>query len=128
VIAATQMFDEGVARTLLQMRIADFLVKPINRSIWCGPVRRVAKSRTAPAADRSADLYVPSGGRRRRRHDAAVADGDAAPQQQRAPRQADDCLVDLNFQHGAVADYLDSSRAQSRRNRTAAGSPRPPVA
>ena len=41
VIAATQTFDEGVARTLLQMRIADFLVKPIKpvdparyRGIW----------------------------------------------------------------------------------------------
>ena len=29
VIAVTQSFDENVARTLLQMRIADFLVKPV---------------------------------------------------------------------------------------------------
>ena len=29
VIAVTQSFDENVARTLLQMRVADFLVKPV---------------------------------------------------------------------------------------------------
>src|ERR1022692_1281162 len=29
VVAVTQSFDENVARTLLQMRIADFLVKPV---------------------------------------------------------------------------------------------------
>ena len=29
VIAVTQGFDENVARTLMQMRIADFLVKPV---------------------------------------------------------------------------------------------------
>ena len=34
VIAVTQIFDENTARTLLQMRIADFLVKPVNRSTW----------------------------------------------------------------------------------------------
>ncbi len=108
VIATTQVFDESVARTLLQMRIADFLVKPIKPVELVRACARVAKSRTGGGQPTEAQIYtflpavggagvttlavqtamllLNSGGRR------------AKPTT---------CLVDLNFQHGAVADYLD---------------------
>src|SRR5947209_893366 len=44
VIAITQAFDESVARTLLQMRVADFLVKPVPPVELVRTCARVAKS------------------------------------------------------------------------------------
>ena len=51
VIAVTQTFDENVARTLLQMRIADFLVKPVEPIDLVRACARVAKAtrRAAPS-------------------------------------------------------------------------------
>ena len=107
VIAVTQSFDENVARTLLQMRIADFLVKPVAPIDLVRACARVAKGQSGnepteaqiytflPAvggagvttlAVQSAMLLLNSGG----------------------PRvKPSTCLVDLDLQHGAVADYLD---------------------
>ncbi|MGH6664597.1 MAG: AAA family ATPase [Pseudolabrys sp.] len=108
VVAVTQSFDENVARTLLQMRIADFLVKPvapIDLVRACARVGTGSSGGTAPAeaqiytflpavggagvttlAIQTAMLMLNSGG----------------------PRvKPSTCLLDLNFQHGTVADYLD---------------------
>src|ERR1700755_2544969 len=91
VITVTQSFDETVARTLLQMRVADFLVKPVQA---IDLVRACARGANPPGggagvttiAIQTAMLLLNSGG----------------------PRvKPSTCLVDLDFQHGAVADYLD---------------------
>ena len=47
VIAVTQNFDENVARTLMQMRIADFLVKPVAPIDLVRACARVAKGQAA---------------------------------------------------------------------------------
>ena len=47
VIAVTQSFDENVARTLLQMRVADFLVKPVAPIDLVRACARVGKGRPA---------------------------------------------------------------------------------
>jgi len=110
VLAVTQNFDETVARTLLQMRIADFLVKPVAPIDLVRACARAAQGPTAgnkltsteaqiytflPAvggagvttlAIQTAMIMLNSGGQR------------AKPST---------CLLDLNFQHGTVADYLD---------------------
>ena len=50
VVAVTQSFDENVARTLLQMRVADFLVKPVAAIDLVRACARV--SQVMPAAPR----------------------------------------------------------------------------
>jgi pilus assembly protein CpaE len=108
VIAATQMFDEGVARTLLQMRIADFLVKPIKPVELVRACARVAKSRTGGGQPTEAQIYtfLPAVGGA---GVTTLAVQTAMLLLNSSGRRAKPttCLVDLNFQHGAVADYLD---------------------
>jgi pilus assembly protein CpaE len=108
VIAVTQSFDENVARTLLQMRIADFLVKPVAPIDLVRACARVAKGQ--PGADKPTEAqiytFLPAVG----------GAGVTTLAVQTAmlllnsggPRvKPSTCLVDLDFQHGAVADYLD---------------------
>ncbi|HVZ51142.1 MAG TPA: response regulator receiver protein [Pseudolabrys sp.] len=109
VIAVTQSFDESVARTLLQMRIADFLVKPVAPLDLVRACARVSQgSSGAAAAPTEAQIFtfLPAVG----------GAGVTTLAVQTAmlllnsggPRvKPSTCLVDLDFQHGAVADYLD---------------------
>jgi pilus assembly protein CpaE len=105
VVVVTQSFDAEVARRLLQMRVADFLIKPVEPVKLvraCAQVARPAATDTKEAqiytflsavggagvttiAIQTAMLLLNSGGRGR----------------------PSTCLVDLNFQNGACADYLD---------------------
>ena len=108
VIAVTQKFDENVARTLLQMRIADFLVKPVAPVDLVRACVCVAKGQ--PGSDKPTDAqiytFLPAVG----------GAGVTTLAVQTAmlllnsggPRaKPSTCLVDLDFQHGAVAEYLD---------------------
>ncbi|MFN3658223.1 MAG: CpaE family protein [Pseudolabrys sp.] len=108
VIAVTQSFDENVARTLLQMRVADFLVKPVQPIELVRACARVAKGPGSGAGPADAKIYtfLPAVG----------GAGVTTLAVQTAmlllnsggPRvKPSTCLVDLDFQHGAVADYLD---------------------
>lgn len=108
VVAVTQSFDENVARTLLQMRIADFLVKPVTPIDLVRACARVAKGQAGGPAPTEAQIYtfLPAVG----------GAGVTTLAVQTAmlllnsggPRvKPSTCLVDLDFQHGAVADYLD---------------------
>jgi pilus assembly protein CpaE len=108
VIAATQTFDEGVARTLLQMRIADFLVKPIKPVDLVRACARVAKSRTGAGQPTEAQIYtfLPAVGGAGVTT-LAVQTAMLLLNSSGRRTKPTTCLVDLNFQHGAVADYLD---------------------
>jgi len=108
VIAVTQSFDENVARTLMQMRVADFLVKPVAAIDLVRACARVAKGKSGGAEPTDAKIYtfIPAVG----------GAGVTTLAIQTAmlllngggPRvKPSTCLVDLDFQHGAVADYLD---------------------
>ena len=108
VIAVTQSFDENVARTLLQMRVADFLVKPVAAIDLVRACARVAKGPGSGNEPTDAQIYtfIPAVG----------GAGVTTLAVQTAmlllnsggPRvKPSTCLVDLDFQHGAVADYLD---------------------
>jgi len=57
-VVVTQSFDETVARTLLQMRVADFLVKPVSPVELVRTCARVAKGR--PARSRPRRRSTPS--------------------------------------------------------------------
>jgi len=107
VIVVTQKFDEGVARTLLQMRVADFLVKPVAPIELVRACARVANGKAGGATtEAQIYTYLPAVG------GAGVTT--LAVQtamlllNSGSPRtRSSTCLVDLDFQHGAVADYLD---------------------
>jgi pilus assembly protein CpaE len=108
VIAVTQAFDENVARMLMQMRVADFLVKPVAPIDLVRACARVAKGQARGAEPTEAQIYtflpaVGGAGVTTLAVQTAMLllnSGD--------PRvKPSTCLVDLDFQHGAVADYLD---------------------
>ena len=114
---------------MLQMRVADFLVKPVQPVELVRTCARVVQAPSRAGADRGGDLHLSAGGRRRRRHHAGDPDRAAAAQQRRPKARPATCLVDLDFQHGACADYLDlEPRLELKRDRAAPGAPRPPAA
>lgn len=106
VVVVTQSFDADVARTLLQMRVADFLVKPVPPVELVRACARVAKS---PAANetKEAQIYtfLPAVGGAGNTTLAIQTAMLLLNNGTRGP--ASTCLVDLDFQHGACADYLD---------------------
>ncbi|HZP76843.1 MAG TPA: response regulator receiver protein [Pseudolabrys sp.] len=108
VVAITQAFDAGVARTLLQMRVADFLVKPVAPVELVRACARVAKGDADANGPTEAQIYTylpavgGAGVTTIAIQTALLLLNSAGPRAK--PRT---CLVDLDFQHGAVADYLD---------------------
>jgi pilus assembly protein CpaE len=106
VVVVTQTFDADLARTLLQMRVADFLVKPVPPVELVRACARVAQP-AASSETKEAQIYtflpaVGGAGVTTLAIQTAMlllGSGDRGP--------ASTCLVDLDFQHGACADYLD---------------------
>jgi pilus assembly protein CpaE len=106
VIVVTQSFDAEVARSLLQMRVADFLVKPVQPVELVRTCARVARSSDA-AETIEAQIYtftpaVGGAGVTTLAIQTALLLLNSG--QRTRPTV---CLVDLDFQHGACADYLD---------------------
>ena len=105
VVVITQDFDANVARTLLQMRVADFLVKPVSPVELVRTCARVVKPTPNDRTEAEIFAFVPAVG------GAGVTTlsiQTALLLLSSGPRgRASTCLVDLNLQHGACADYLD---------------------
>ncbi len=107
VIAVTQAFDAAVARTLLQLRVADFLVKPVAAIDLVRACARVGRG-TGSDEPKDAKIYTflsAVGGAGVTT--LAVQTAMLLLNSGRARDKPSTCLVDLDFQHGAVADYLD---------------------
>jgi pilus assembly protein CpaE len=106
VVVITQTFDKDVARQLLQMRVADFLVKPVTPVEL---VRTCARVVQVPAGEDAAEAEIyaflgavgGAGATTLSIQTALLLLGNDPKKQQST------CLVDLDFQHGACADYLD---------------------
>lgn len=107
IVVVMSSFSEQVARLLLQARITDFLVKPVQP---LDLVRACARASQRPADEqrtREAQIhtYLPGAG--------GVGVTTLAIQaamllmRNGVRNGAATCLVDLNFQQGACADYLD---------------------
>jgi len=106
ILVVTAGFSESVARQLIQLRIADFLVKPVDPIELVRACGRVAKGSAADGA-KEAEIYtlLPAAGGV---GVTTLAVETAMLLLRRAPRGGTStCLVDLDFQHGACADYLD---------------------
>src|SRR3954447_2066131 len=99
VVVVTQTFDAEVARTLLQMRVADFLVKPVPPIELVRACARVVK---APAGNetKEAQIYtfLPAVGGAGVTTLAIQTAMLLLDNGTRAPSTT--CLVDLNFQQG----------------------------
>jgi pilus assembly protein CpaE len=107
VIVVTPGFDQSVARTLLQMRVADFMVKPVPPAELVGTCTRVAASAVVAPEMAESEIYtfLPSAGGA---GVTTLAVQTAMMLLNSGKRgKSSTCLVDLDFQHGACADYLD---------------------
>ncbi len=106
VVAVTQNFDGALARRFMQMRVADLLVKPTPPTELLRTCVRLARAAASTeAADAQIFTFLPAVG------GAGVTT--LAVQtamlllNSGARGKTSTCLVDLDFQHGACADYLD---------------------
>lgn len=106
VIAVTQSFDATVARTLMQMRVSDFLLKPIQPIDLIRACARAAKSAGAPTTEAQIYTFLSAvggaGATTLAVQTAMLLLNSGGPR-----NKPSTCLVDLDFQHGAIADYLD---------------------
>lgn len=106
VVAVTQNFDETVARRLMQMRVADLLIKPVPEVELIRSCARVARGR-ARAEGKEAQIFtflpaVGGAGVTTLAVQTAMLLLNGGVRGKNAT-----CLLDLDFQHGACADYLD---------------------
>ncbi|RAI45292.1 AAA family ATPase [Rhodoplanes roseus] len=107
IVTVTDAFDKEVMRQLLKMRIADFLVKPVQPVEL---VRTCARVVQTPAGTEQSEAeifsYLPAVGgagvTTLAIQTALLLLGSGTQKTRPAT-----CLVDLDFQHGACADYLD---------------------
>jgi len=107
VIAIARSVDANLARTLVQMRVADFLVKPVSAVELVRTCARVAKGPSPTTAPSEAQIhsFLPTAGGA---GVTTLAIQSALILLNSGPRgKSSTCLVDLDFQHGACADYLD---------------------
>lgn len=106
VIAVTRSFNADVARRLVQMHVSDFLVKPVAPIELVRACARVAQSQNGgEMKEAQIFTFLPAAGGV---GVTTLAIQTAMTLQASGPRGAiSTCLVDLDFQHGACADYLD---------------------
>ena len=111
VVVIAQAFDAGVARALVQMRVSDFLVKPVVLTELVRTCVRVAKTpaKTPATSQESTEAkiytFLPAVGGAGVTTLALQSAMLLLNSNPRGPSST--CLVDLDFQHGACADYLD---------------------
>jgi pilus assembly protein CpaE len=106
VIVVSGNFSPAAARILIQMRVADFLVKPLQTSELVRAVNNALKS---PGEQHQVEpqflAFMPASG--------GVGTTTLALEaahilnRHGKPLGRTTCVVDLNFQHGSCAEYLD---------------------
>src|SRR3569623_939780 len=109
VVAVTEAFDANLARTLMQLRVADFLVKPVSGLDLVRTCARVGKRPASSGGERKEAQIVSflpavgGAGVTMMAVQTALLLLDSGP----ARAKPSVSIVDLNFQQGSVADYLD---------------------
>jgi pilus assembly protein CpaE len=106
IVAATRAFDADVGRRLMHLRIADFLLKPVTAVDLMRACTRVLQlASAAKKVEAEIFTFLPASG--------GVGVTTLAIQAallllRSEPKNAlSTCLVDLDFQQGSCADYLD---------------------
>jgi pilus assembly protein CpaE len=107
VIVLTDRFDHALARRFMHMRVADCLQKPISPAELARACARAARNQKAVAAAEEAQIFafLPAVGGAGVTTLAVQTAMILLNSTKKA--KAATCLVDLDFQHGACADYLD---------------------
>lgn len=105
VVVVTQSFDAEVARRLLQMKVADFLVKPVQPIELVRTCARVSRPGDAETTEAQIYTFLPAVGGAGVTTLAIETALLLLNGGQRS--RLSTCLVDLDFQHGACTDYLD---------------------
>jgi pilus assembly protein CpaE len=106
VIVVADALDDALVRWLLQIRVSDFLRKPVEPKEVLKACLRALKATSSLPDDGSQILSFlsPAGGV----GTTTLAIESAMLLRKAAPKDADStCLVDLDFQNGTCADYLD---------------------
>ncbi|MGB8817908.1 MAG: response regulator [Rhizobiaceae bacterium] len=105
VVVVTQEFDAAAVRMLVQMQVADFLVKPITTADL---VRSCIRALKGPEKNENSEsqvyTFMPAAGGV---GSTTMAIETAFLLHNSASRAASTCVVDLNFQQGVCAEYLD---------------------
>ena len=105
VIVVTQAFDAAAVRILVQLQVADFLVKPITTADL---VRACIRALRGPGREENAEseiyAFMPAAGGV---GTTTLAIQTAFQLHTSALKGASTCVVDLNLQHGSCAEYLD---------------------
>ena len=104
VIVVGQEFDPATARVMMQLRVSDFLVKPISTADLVRSCVRALKGTEAAASESQVLTFMPVAGGV---GNTTIAIETAFLLHNSAVRGASTCVVDLNFQQGVCAEYLD---------------------
>lgn len=106
IIVIASSFDASVARTLMQMKVADFLVKPVTPIDLAEACMRVERAPTSQQNTEAQIItFLPAVGGA---GVTTLAVQTAMVLLNSGPRgKGSTCLVDLDFQHGTCADHLD---------------------
>ena len=105
VVVVAQEFDAAAARILMQLRVADFLVKPVSTADLVRTCIRAFKGPDVAGANESQVFtFMPVAGGV---GNTTIALETAFLLHNSALRGASTCVVDLNFQQGVCAEYLD---------------------
>jgi pilus assembly protein CpaE len=105
VVVVTQEFNAAAARILVQLQVADFLVKPVTTTDL---VRSCLRAIQGPGREENSECqiytFMPAAGGV---GTTTLALQTAFQLHHSLTRPASTCVVDLNFQQGACAEYLD---------------------
>jgi pilus assembly protein CpaE len=105
IVVVTQEFSAAAVRILVQLQVADFLVKPITTADL---VRSCIRALQGPGRDENTEsqiyTFMPAAGGV---GTTTLALQTAFQLHHSVTRGASTCVVDLNFQQGACAEYLD---------------------
>ncbi len=105
VIVVSENFDIAAVRIFVQLQVADFLTKPITTADL---VRSCVRAAQGPGREEHAECeiyaFMPASGGV---GNTTLALATAFLLHNSATRGASTCVVDLNFQHSACAEYLD---------------------
>lgn len=105
VVVVTQEFNAAAVRILVQLKVADFLVKPLTTADL---VRSCIRALQGPGRDENAEsqiyTFMPAAGGV---GTTTLVLQTAFQLHNSVTRAASTCVVDLNLQQGACAEYLD---------------------
>jgi pilus assembly protein CpaE len=105
VIAVSTDFDAAGARMLVQMHVFDFMIKPVSTTDLVRSCLKASNGmQTQESGDAQIHTFMPAAGGV---GNTTLAIESAFLLHHSNSRKASTCVVDLNFQQGVCAEYLD---------------------